>query len=95
MEAIRKATSCRVIELLDAFVANNTIEALIGILDSISAKRFQEIEDKDPSDRTAEEYDLREIQINCICIFIQLSYRAQNIKKLEKLGAMKYILLSN
>lgn len=29
MEAIRKATSCRVIELLDAFVANNTIESLI------------------------------------------------------------------
>ena len=40
MEAIRKATSCRVIELLDAFVANNTIEALIGILDSHGAKYF-------------------------------------------------------
>lgn len=33
MEAIRKATSCRVIELLDSFVANNTIEALVEILE--------------------------------------------------------------
>jgi len=95
MEAIRKATSCRVIELLDAFVANGTIESLIRILDLHGETKFRDIEGKDACDRSEEENDLREIQVNCICIFIQLSYRAQNIKKLEKLGAMKYILLSN
>ena len=46
MIAIRKATSCRVIELLDAFVANGTLEALIEILDDITQEELQKIEDK-------------------------------------------------
>jgi hypothetical protein len=70
MEAIRKATSCRVIELLDAFVANNTIEALIEILEKYGADKFQEIEDLPSHERDEDQNDLREIQINCICIFI-------------------------
>jgi hypothetical protein len=70
MEAIRKATSCRVIELLDAFVANNTIEALIEILEKYGADKFQEIEDLPYHERDEDQNDLREIQINCICIFI-------------------------
>ena len=41
MEAIRKATSCRVIDLLDAFVANGVIEALINILDEHGIKELK------------------------------------------------------
>lgn len=70
MEAIRKATSCRVIELLDAFVANEVMEALINILDEHGIKELQMIEDTHWHDRTEDENDLREIQVNCICIFI-------------------------
>lgn len=40
VESIRKATSCRVIDLLDAFVANNTLEALVDILEGIGDKEF-------------------------------------------------------
>ena len=40
MEAIRKATSCRVIELLDSFVANNTIEHCVDILKGIGKAEF-------------------------------------------------------
>ena len=70
MVAIRKATSCRVIELLDAFVANGTLEALVEILDAITEEKLQKIEDTPGPERTDEEANYREIQINCICIFI-------------------------
>ena len=65
MEAIRKATSCRVIELLDSFVANNTIEHCVQILKSIGEARLNEIEDIRPEDRTPVENIIRELQINC------------------------------
>ena len=65
MEAIRKATSCRVIELLDSFVANNTIEHCIKILKDIGPDRLKTIEEKSPDDRTEEENVMRELQINC------------------------------
>ena len=61
MEAIRKATSCRVIDLLDAFVANGVIEALINILDEHGIKELKQIEDTHWHDRTEDENDLREI----------------------------------
>ena len=88
MEAIRRATSCRVIELLDSFVANNTIEHCVNILKGIGKAELHKIEDKAPDERTEDENIKREIQINCQCIFIQLSYRAQNIKRLERLDGM-------
>ena len=61
MEAIRKATSCRVIELLDSFVANNTIEHCIKILKDIGPDRLKTIEEKSPDDRTEEENVMREL----------------------------------
>mmetsp|Transcript_29513 Transcript_29513/g.44870 ORF Transcript_29513/g.44870 Transcript_29513/m.44870 type:complete len:177 (+) Transcript_29513:792-1322(+) len=87
--AIRKATSCRVIELLDAFVANGTIEALVGILDGFGPALLEKLEKK--KKRTPEESIIRQIQINCQCILIQLCYRAQNIKRVERLDATNYI----
>ena len=54
MEAIRKATSCRVIQLLDAFVANNTIEALVSILQGIGDDTLELIDKTDPAKRDPE-----------------------------------------
>ena len=58
---------------------------------SDTEKKMKEIEQKSDEERTAEEDKLREIQINCQCIIIQLCYRAQNINKLESLHAIEYI----
>ena len=38
-----------------------------------------------------EDIIIRNIQINCQCIIIQLCYVAANIKKIEQLGALDYI----
>ena len=54
MEAIRKATSCRVTSLLDAFVANNTIEALVDILQGIGDDTLELIDRTAPEKRDAE-----------------------------------------
>lgn len=89
--AIRKATACRITELLDAFVSNGLIETVHERLHKIGPKKMKEIEQKPDEERTAEEDKLREIQINCQCIIIQLCYRAQNINKLESLHAIEYI----
>jgi hypothetical protein len=45
--AIRKATSCRTIELLDTFVADGLIETLIGILDGFGLDYLKKIEEKE------------------------------------------------
>lgn len=45
--AIRKATRCRQMELLDAFVANGLIESVVAILDDFGHDLLQSIEKKD------------------------------------------------
>lgn len=42
--AIRKATACRFIELLDAFVSNGLIETIWERLNKIGPKKMREIE---------------------------------------------------
>jgi len=66
--AIRKATSCRATELLDAFVACGTVEALISILDGFGTEFLEKLEKK--KERTFEETTIRQIQINCMCIIL-------------------------
>ena len=89
--AIRKATSCRVLQLLDAFVADGIIEALHKILHDFGDAALERIEKKSRDTRTKQENIMREIQINCQCIIVHLSYRAQNVRRIERIGAMKYI----
>ena len=50
--AIRKATSCRTIELLDTFVADGLIETLVAILDGFGLKYLKYLEDKSAAERT-------------------------------------------
>ena len=61
MEAIRKATSCRVTALLDSFVRNGTIESLVNILNDIGDDVFDKIDRTAPEKRTEEENFIREI----------------------------------
>ena len=61
MISIRKATSCKVAELLDAFVSNGLIEELVAILNHFGEKRFNDIENKGYDERTDEESAIREI----------------------------------
>ena len=44
LTCIRKATSCKVTELLDSFVANGLIESLVEILNHFGVKTFKKIE---------------------------------------------------
>lgn len=51
--AVRKATSCRVVELLDSFVRDGIIESLLEILDGFGKELLDQIESK--TDRNSEE----------------------------------------
>ena len=59
--AIRKATSCRTIELLDTFVADGLIETLVTILDGFGLKYLKYLEDKPAAERTPNQKIEREI----------------------------------
>ena len=59
--AIRKATSCRTIELLDTFVADGLIETLVSILDGFGLKYLKYLEDKPAEMRTPGQKIEREI----------------------------------
>lgn len=89
--AIRKATSCRTIELLDTFVADGLIENLVSILDGFGLSYLKKLENIPAEKRTPLQKTQREIQVNVLCIIIQLCYRAQNIKKITILGALEQI----
>jgi hypothetical protein len=73
---------------LDTFVADGLIEALVKILNGFGLDNLKKIEDKAASERTPDEKAIREIQVNVLCIMIQLCYRAQNIKKITMQGAL-------
>ena len=74
--AIRRATSCRVLVLLDAFVAEGLIDEIVKVLDNQDQQQLRDIENKAFGQRTAQERYMRQIQVNCMCIAIQLCYRA-------------------
>ena len=53
--AIRKATSSRVVELMDSFVKNKLCEELILLLDDFGPENLKQIEMKPREERTEEE----------------------------------------
>jgi DNA-directed RNA polymerase alpha subunit len=59
--SIRKATSCKVAELLDAFVSNGLIEELVAILNHYGEATFKAIENLKHDERSAEQSSIREI----------------------------------
>lgn len=88
--AIRKATLKRCSELLDAFHKNGLCEAVVKVLDEIGMAEFQKIEEK-LLNLSQKEQTIRDIQVNCQCIMIQMCYMAKIISKFTKLNGMKYI----
>lgn len=88
MIAIRQATSCGYRKLLDAFIADGLIECLVKILRDLGDDRLKKIELKPQHLRTPDEADIREVQVHSLCILIQLCYRAENIRKIEKEKAL-------
>jgi hypothetical protein len=72
-------------------VADGLIETLVEILNRYGLAYLKKIEDKPDDKRTDDEKKIRIIQVNVICILIQLCYRAQNIKKITELGALDLI----
>ena len=62
--AIRKATACRVVELLDSFVANGLINVVVDRLNYFGKERFEAIEAMAIKDRSEEDHQIREIQVN-------------------------------
>ena len=67
---IRKATSCKVSELLDSFVANGLIERLVDVLNFFGEETFKRIEAKKHHERNKDESAIREIQVQTLCILI-------------------------
>jgi hypothetical protein len=60
-------------------------------LDKLGEGLLKKIEQKDSKDRTDDEKNIREIQVHSLCILIQLCYRAENIKKIERYDALSKI----
>ena len=59
--AIRRATSCRVLVLLDAFVAEGLIDEIVKVLDNQDQQKLKEIESKPFGSRTPQERYMRQI----------------------------------
>ena len=76
--------------LLDRFISYGLCESLIKILDGFGHERLNFIE-KHPEKRTEEDWYIRDIQINCQCVIIQLCYRTSIINRFESLGGLNYI----
>ena len=66
--AIRKATHCRLEELLDAFIAGGLIESIVKLVKSFGVEKLKEIQAK--RKRTHEEQHMRNILVQCQCVII-------------------------